>query len=48
MPPKGEIFAKLLFLINATATRLVSTVNELAATWRLFLDQAAKENKFQQ
>jgi len=27
MPPKEEIYAKMLFLINATATRLVSSIN---------------------
>ncbi len=48
MPPKEEIFAKLLFLINATATRLVSTVNGVGRNLAVVLDQAAKENKFQQ
>jgi len=48
MPPKEEIFAKLLFLINATATRLVSTVNGVSRNLAVVLDQAAKENKFTQ
>ncbi len=48
MPPKEEIFAKLLFLINATATRLVSTVNGVGRNLAVVLEQAAKENKFTQ
>ena len=48
MPPKEEIFAKLLFLINATATRLVTTVNGVGRNLAVVLDQAVKENKFQQ
>jgi len=48
MPPKEEIFAKLLFLINATATRLVTSVNGVGRNLAVVLDQAAKESKFQQ
>ena len=48
MPPKEEIYAKLLFLINATATRLVSSVSGVGRNLAVVLDQAAKENKFQQ
>jgi large subunit ribosomal protein L10 len=48
MPPKEEIFARLLFLINATATRLVTSVNGVGRNLAVVLDQAAKENKFQQ
>ncbi len=48
MPPKEEIYAKLLFLINATATRLVSSVNGVGRNLAVVLDQAAKENKFGQ
>ncbi|HEX4807976.1 MAG TPA: 50S ribosomal protein L10 [Bryobacteraceae bacterium] len=48
MPPKEEIFAKLLFLINATATRLVTSVNGVGRNLAVVLDQAAKEGKFQQ
>ena len=47
MPPKEEIYAKLLFLINATATRLVSSMNGVGRNLAVVLDQAAKENKFQ-
>ena len=34
MPPKEAIYAKLLYLINATATRLVTSVNGVGRTWR--------------
>ncbi len=48
MPPKEEIYAKLLYLVNATATRLVTSVNGVGRNLAVVLDQAAKENKFQQ
>jgi large subunit ribosomal protein L10 len=47
MPPKEEIYAKLLFLINASATRLVTSLNGVGRNLAVVLDQAAKENKFQ-
>jgi large subunit ribosomal protein L10 len=46
MPPKEEIYAKLLFLINATATRLVTSINGVGRNLAVVLDQAGKENKF--
>jgi large subunit ribosomal protein L10 len=48
MPPKEEIFAKLLYLINATATRLVSSINGVGRNLAVVIDQAAKEGKFGQ
>jgi large subunit ribosomal protein L10 len=48
MPPKEEIYAKLLYLVNATATRLVSSINGVGRNLAVVLDQAGKENKFQQ
>lgn len=48
MPPKEEIFAKLLYLINANATRLVSAIGGVGRNLAVVIDQAAKENKFQQ
>jgi large subunit ribosomal protein L10 len=47
MPPKEEIYAKLLYLVNATATRLVSSINGVGRNLAVVLDQAGKENKFQ-
>jgi large subunit ribosomal protein L10 len=48
MPPKEEIYAKMLFLINATATRLLSSINGVGRNLAVVLEQAAKEGKFQQ
>lgn len=48
MPPKEEIYAKILYLIEATATRLVTSVNGVGRNLAVVLDQAAKENKFKQ
>lgn len=48
MPPKEEIYAKLLYLINASATRLVTSINGVGRNLAVVLDQAAQENKFQQ
>jgi large subunit ribosomal protein L10 len=47
MPPKEEIYAKLLYLINATATRLLTSINGVGRNLAVVLDQAAKEGKFQ-
>jgi large subunit ribosomal protein L10 len=47
MPPKEEIYAKLLYLINATATRLVTSINGVGRNLAVVLDQAAKEGRFQ-
>ena len=46
MPPKEEIYAKLLYLINATATRLVTSINGVGRNLAVVLDQATKEGKF--
>lgn len=48
MPPKEEIYAKLLYLINATATRLVTSISGVGRNLAVVLDQAGKENKFKQ
>jgi large subunit ribosomal protein L10 len=48
MPPKEEIYAKMLYLINVTATRVVSSLSGVGRNLAVVLDQAAKENKFQQ
>src|SRR6266705_671895 len=44
MPSKEEIFAKLLFLINAPAQRLVTAVNAVGRNLAVVIDQAVKEN----
>src|SRR5947209_2697092 len=48
MPAKEEIYAKLLYLVNATATRLVTSMNGVGRNLAVVLDQAGKENKFKQ
>ena len=47
MPPKEEIFAKLLYLINAPAQRLVTAINGVGRNLAVVVDQGVKENKFQ-
>jgi large subunit ribosomal protein L10 len=47
MPPKEEIFAKLLYLINAPAQRLAATIAATGRNLAVVLDQGTKENKFQ-
>ena len=46
MPPKEEIFAKLLYLINAQATRLVSTLGATGRNLAVVVDQGVQGNKF--
>ena len=46
MPSKEEIFAKLLFLIQAPAQRLVTAVNAVGRNLAVVIDQGVKENKF--
>ena len=46
MPSKDEIFAKLLFLINAPAQRLVTALSAVGRNLAVVVDQGVKENKF--
>jgi large subunit ribosomal protein L10 len=47
MPPKEQIFAKLLYLINAPAQQLVTAMNAVGRNLAVVVDQGVKENKFQ-
>ena len=47
MPSKEEIFARLLFLINAPAQRLVTALSAVGRNLAVVVDQGVKENKFQ-
>jgi large subunit ribosomal protein L10 len=47
MPPKEVIFAKLLWLINASAQRLVTAIGGVGRNLAVVVDQGIKENKFQ-
>jgi len=46
MPAKEEIFAKLLYLINAPAQRLATVMNAVGRNLAVVLDQGVKQNKF--
>jgi len=46
MPPKEEIFAKLLWVINAPAQQLVTAINGVGRNLAIVVDQGVKENKF--
>ena len=46
MPPKEEIFAKLLYLINAPAQRLVTALGAVGRNLAVVVDQGVKEEKF--
>ncbi|MCC6394941.1 MAG: 50S ribosomal protein L10 [Bryobacterales bacterium] len=46
MPPREEVLAKLLYLINAPAQRLVSAMSGVACNLAVVVDQGVKENKF--
>jgi large subunit ribosomal protein L10 len=46
LPSKDEIFAKLLYLIQAPAQRLVTVVNGVGRNLAVVIDQGVKENKF--
>jgi large subunit ribosomal protein L10 len=46
LPPKEEIYAKLLYLIQAPAQRLVSAISGVGRNLAVVIDQGVKENKF--
>ena len=46
LPGKEELFSKLLFLINAPATRLATVLNATGRNLAVVLDQAAQQEKF--
>jgi large subunit ribosomal protein L10 len=48
MPSKEEIFARLLFMINAPAQRLASTLGAVGRNLAVVVDQGCKENKFKE
>ncbi len=47
LPAKEEIYAKLLFLIQAPAQRVVTVTNAVGRNLAVVIDQGVKENKFQ-
>jgi large subunit ribosomal protein L10 len=46
MPPKEEIYAKLLYLINAPAQRLLTAMSAVGRNLVVVIDQGVKEEKF--
>jgi large subunit ribosomal protein L10 len=46
MPPKEELIAKVMYLINSSAQRLAVSLNGVARNMAIALDQAIKEEKF--
>ena len=48
MPSKEEIYAKLLFLINAPAQRLVTAMNAVGRNLAVVVNQGVQENKFKE
>jgi large subunit ribosomal protein L10 len=48
MPSKEEIHAKLLFLINAPAQRLVTVMNAVGRNLAVVVDQAVQQKKFKE
>jgi large subunit ribosomal protein L10 len=47
LPSKEEIYAKLLWCIQAPAQRLVTVTNAVGRNLAVVIDQGVKENKFQ-
>jgi large subunit ribosomal protein L10 len=46
LPGKEELFAKLLWLINAPATRLATVINATGRNLAVVVNQAVEQNKF--
>lgn len=46
MPPKEQVYAKLLWLINAPAQQLVTVMNGVGRNLAVVVDQGVKEGKF--
>jgi large subunit ribosomal protein L10 len=48
LPGRDQILAKVLFLIQASAQRLVTTLGGVGRNLAVVVDQGVKENKFSQ
>jgi|SRR5580698_9885382 large subunit ribosomal protein L10 len=48
MPSKEELYAKLLFLINAPAQRLVTVMNAVGRNLAVVVDQGVQQKKFKE
>jgi len=48
MPSKEEIYAKLLFMLNAPAQRLVTTINAVGRDLTVVIGQGVEQKKFKE
>jgi large subunit ribosomal protein L10 len=48
MPSKGELHAKLLFLINAPAQRLATVLNAIGRDLAVVVGQGVEKKKFKE
>ncbi len=48
LPPREEVFAKVLFLVNAPAQRAAFTISGVARNLAFLVQQAVKEKKFKE
>ena len=48
MPSKEELYSKLLFLLNAPAQRLVTTMNAVGRDLAVVIGQGVEQNKFKE
>ncbi len=48
LPSKEELIAKIMFMLNAPAQRLASTIGAVARNLAVVVNEAVKENKFAQ
>lgn len=48
LPPKEELFAKVLFLINSPAQRVATVVSQVARSLAVVLGEAVREKKFKE
>ena len=48
MPSKEELYSKLLFLLNAPATRLATAVNAVGRNLAVVIGQGVEQKKFKE
>jgi large subunit ribosomal protein L10 len=46
MPSKGELIARIMWLLNSSAQRLATALSGVGRNLAVVVDQAVKENKF--
>jgi large subunit ribosomal protein L10 len=48
MPSKEELYSKLLFMLNAPAQRLVTTMNAVGRDLAVVIGQGVEQKKFKE